>query len=530
MAPSCRYECRFCPDTGLKATDTSLSQQEHIRRAKAGGYDRVALSCSSLFEPGLADLIKELRTEGWPVVIRVSEQFQLSDFSHLSHLVDPNEVELEWIFSHWDATQQELIWRIEETWTIHQFTWMVNRVQGLLATFEGFPRQYWDRLRFCFPYKRNENDGHYSAGEVARVLEDLGLRYPELEIKSPEHYEIFHPEIFPDSDLDPIIEPAIRLRSSQGPPRVSYVLPTFNNAPHLLTTLRNIVSQNSDGKQYEIIVVDDGSTDGTHQKLEKWLFKQKIRCGFTYIYFPRPQRRKMGDVQFRAGIARNLGVKWSSGDILCFLDSDILISPNYTNHLIEQHEEFDIIQPKRFQLKKTFSSGKFLHQHLTIEDHTKAKKNGYWEVFQSCTEDWNKMLLRWRYVSTFCLSIKTEHFKSLGWFRRTFAGYGFEDTDLGFRAHKAGLKFLLSQEKVYHLHHPLLRSEYFHSAFFKDLLLSRSIRTFFLNNLDLEIFRALELYFSSDMLKQKWKDKIRGRLQFESTRRWNQYLLGREES
>ncbi|MCB0366118.1 MAG: glycosyltransferase family 2 protein [Bdellovibrionaceae bacterium] len=527
VSTGCGYHCDFCPQLGMKTEGKELAGE--LARARLGEYDRIAINCNVLFESGGQELIRRIQEEGWPIVIRVSETLAPADFNRLSHLVNPNKVTLEYIFSNWSPEVEARVGELEQVWKICQYTWVVNRNGGLLGPFEALPKSRWGKLRFYFPYKQSPGDRYYSAAEVARVLEDLSLRFPGLNILPPEHYEIHHPESDPGRDMDPAVEPSFKYKTSMRSARVSYVIPTFNNVTHLLTTLKNLVRQKTD-HLFEVIVVDDGSSDGTESRVTNWIKQQKLECGFAYIYLPRPSRRKMGDSQFRAGIARNLGVKWAEGEILCFLDSDILVPPTYTDHLVEAHQGYDLIQPRRIQVQKRFSNGGHLYEDLIPGEHTQEKKNGYWEVFQSQTADWNQIHLRWRYVSTFCLSIKSDHFKRLGWFRRTFLAYGFEDTDLGLRAARSGLKFYLSPVKVFHLHHPLMRSEYFHSAFFKDLLLSRSVRTFFLNNLDYDIFKALEIYFDRKLLKNKWKDKVRGRLQIDSARRWNQYLLGREES
>ncbi|MCB0367034.1 MAG: glycosyltransferase family 2 protein [Bdellovibrionales bacterium] len=525
----CRYSCEFCSDVAMGRGGNKGKIAEELQKARFGEYDRIALSCNSIFESGGRDLVASILQAGWPLVIRVSESLTAADYRLLSRLVDPQAVSLEFVFTQWNENTESLIKEVEEKWNVVQYIWVVDRIGGLLAPFEALPRERWKKLRFYFCYKREAEDKYYSAGEVARVLEDLSLRYPDLKISPPEQYEIYHPESNPEREMDPVVDPNLRLRPRSEKPRVSYIIPTYNNAAHLLTTLRNIVRQQTK-VPYEVIVVDDGSTDQTDKRLAQWLSQQNLVCGFTYLYLPRSGSRKMGDSQFRAGIARNLGVKWAEGEVLCFLDSDILIPPSYTDHLVDIHQHYDLIQPCRLQIQKRFSSGTHLWEDLVPGQHTQEKRGGYWEMFQAYTEDWNQTPMRWRYVSTFCLSIKRKQFKDLGWFRRTFLAYGFEDTDLGFRAHREGLRFYLSPQRVFHLHHPFLRSEYFHSALFKDLLLSRSVRTLFLNNLNDEIFRALEIYFNRDLLKNKWKDKLRGRLQIASARRWNQHLLGREES
>jgi glycosyltransferase involved in cell wall biosynthesis len=89
----------------------------------------------------------------------------------------------------------------------------------------------------------------------------------------------------------------------------SVVIPTYNRAELLRKTLESAFAQ--EFQDYEIIVVDDGSTDDTDQVLEA--FGGKLRVF----------HRKNGG----AGAARNLGAKNSTGQYLAFLDSDDLWFP-----------------------------------------------------------------------------------------------------------------------------------------------------------------------------------------------------------
>jgi glycosyltransferase involved in cell wall biosynthesis len=90
---------------------------------------------------------------------------------------------------------------------------------------------------------------------------------------------------------------------------ISVIIPTFNRRQFIAEAVNSILSQNIDA--LEIIIVDDGSTDGTQEALDHYM--KDIR----YIY------------QENRGVsaARNRGVRESRGDLLAFLDSDDLWLP-----------------------------------------------------------------------------------------------------------------------------------------------------------------------------------------------------------
>jgi glycosyltransferase involved in cell wall biosynthesis len=93
-------------------------------------------------------------------------------------------------------------------------------------------------------------------------------------------------------------------------PKVSVVIPTYNRADFICDAIDSVLSQTY--KDYEIIVVDDGSTDNTREVLKK--YGDQIK----YIY----QENK------RQGAARNNGIKHSTGEYIALLDSDDMWLPH----------------------------------------------------------------------------------------------------------------------------------------------------------------------------------------------------------
>jgi len=96
-------------------------------------------------------------------------------------------------------------------------------------------------------------------------------------------------------------------------PQFSVIVPTYNRARLIGKTLRSILDQSF--KDFEIIVVDDGSTDDTNAVIES-------------IYDPRLTYYKINNVE--RGAARNFGTQKSLGRYITFLDSDDVF---YKDHL-----------------------------------------------------------------------------------------------------------------------------------------------------------------------------------------------------
>lgn len=92
-------------------------------------------------------------------------------------------------------------------------------------------------------------------------------------------------------------------------PQFSVIVPTFNRAELLKQTLDSVLAQRF--KKFEVIVVDDGSTDGTYEYLKN--------LGGGVKFLTQPNRGPSA--------ARNLGARQARGTYLAFLDSDDLWFP-----------------------------------------------------------------------------------------------------------------------------------------------------------------------------------------------------------
>lgn len=99
-------------------------------------------------------------------------------------------------------------------------------------------------------------------------------------------------------------------------PFFSIVIPTFNRVNRLHNALNSILAQ--EFKDYEVLVVDDGSTDSTKELVLEISNKNPA---VRYLYKKNEER----------SIARNYGIEHALGNYIGFLDSDDAV---YTNHLL----------------------------------------------------------------------------------------------------------------------------------------------------------------------------------------------------
>lgn len=95
-------------------------------------------------------------------------------------------------------------------------------------------------------------------------------------------------------------------------PILSIVIPVYNAEKYLASALDSVFNQSFEN--YEVIVVNDGSTDNTTEVIHPYIIKNRIK----YI-----KQENHGP-----SAARNRGIKEATGDFICFLDADDLLLPD----------------------------------------------------------------------------------------------------------------------------------------------------------------------------------------------------------
>ena len=120
-------------------------------------------------------------------------------------------------------------------------------------------------------------------------------------------------------------------------PHVSVIIPTYNRVSFLEEAIQSVLSQ--DFKDFELVVVDDGSTDGTRQTLKRYA---------DSIAILHQENRGVSS-------ARNTGIKHSQGVYIAFLDSDDLWLPGKLSTQVaffETHPQALICQTEEIWLRK----------------------------------------------------------------------------------------------------------------------------------------------------------------------------------
>jgi glycosyltransferase involved in cell wall biosynthesis len=107
-------------------------------------------------------------------------------------------------------------------------------------------------------------------------------------------------------------------------PRISVVIPTFNRRERLGRVLSALVGQTTPPSEFEVIVVDDGSADGTSEWLSLQSFPFELRC---------LRQQNAGPAR-----ARNKGIEAARGEKVLFLDDDVVPCPELMAEHLRVHE------------------------------------------------------------------------------------------------------------------------------------------------------------------------------------------------
>jgi len=189
--------------------------------------------------------------------------------------------------------------------------------------------------------------------------------------------------------------------------KASIVIPTRNRRKVLERTLKYLFLQDYPPDQYEIIVIDDGSTDGTHEMVKA----QESPCRLVCL---RHEERK------GQAAARNWGIREARGEVVIFIDDDIFCPPQFLGEHVKYHEKD----------KNLIVDGPAIN--IGEDDFSFADRDkrllAFFDFFGSVFVTANT-------------SCRQEHLLKTGGFDEKFGtGFGWYDLELGFRLMAMGLK------------------------------------------------------------------------------------------
>jgi glycosyltransferase involved in cell wall biosynthesis len=220
------------------------------------------------------------------------------------------------------------------------------------------------------------------------------------------------------------------LETSQYP--IGVIIPTFNRSEVLLTCLRHLERQTM--KDFEVIIVDDGSTDSTPQLLERYRRESPLQLHYV-------RQENAGRAR-----ARNAAIFALRAPICLMIGNDIFASPDLVLKHLELHRSRPELQIAGLGLTRWSESGQKVTRFMRWLDES-GVQFAYNDLLRGVRPDW-------KHFYTSNLSLKTKLLQENP-FDESFKRYGVEDLELGYRLEKkCNLEVVFLPDAVAHHFHP----------------------------------------------------------------------------
>lgn len=212
--------------------------------------------------------------------------------------------------------------------------------------------------------------------------------------------------------------------------KATVVIPTYNRAARLSELLECLTQQGDELGR--VVVCDDGSTDETATAV----------CSFTQrLPLVYAQQEHLG---FRAGQARNLGIARAVGDVIIFVDDDVLVAPDFVSRHVAAHA--GAVRP-RMAIGYRHRAFTPMHTLDNLEDTEPDDRVG---DLGSEGQGIAGHPTPWFFVYSCNFSI-TRSSSPTPTFDEAFVGWGIEDLEYGYRLHKAGYEAVAVGARVLHI-------------------------------------------------------------------------------
>ncbi|MDJ0392281.1 glycosyltransferase [Rhodococcus sp. G-MC3] len=185
---------------------------------------------------------------------------------------------------------------------------------------------------------------------------------------------------------------------------VSVIIPVYNGVPHLETQLAALAAQDYTG-EFEVIVSDNGSTDGTREYV-------------SHAASPFPLRWVDASATRGVSYARNVGIDASEGEFLAVTDHDDAVHPGWLTALTREAENYDAVGG-------------------SIEVHSlNSSEVALWRTIPRPEQRFGSYYLPWAHGNNFAFWRRVVD--EVGYFDEDLIGGG-EDVDYSWRIQEAGM-------------------------------------------------------------------------------------------
>jgi glycosyltransferase involved in cell wall biosynthesis len=249
---------------------------------------------------------------------------------------------------------------------------------------------------------------------------------------------------------------------------LTVITPTYNRQPILAKCLAALEDQTWTG-DYELLVVDDGSSDGT----VPWLVANAAQ--FPHV---RVVRQEHGGIT----AARNRGVTEAQGDTVVFVDSDVVVTPTFLQVHAEAHQGA-IRAAAQASANAQGQAKVFTYGRLVATSN-----------FEEPTSEPAKLTdFSAAYFETNNVAIGKRWLIDAGLFDSDFTQYGWEDLEMGVRLKAMGLELIKCPAAIGYHWHPQFSTAEFPNMIEKEIQRGRMGVVFYQKHPTLEVKMMIQL-------------------------------------
>ena len=191
-------------------------------------------------------------------------------------------------------------------------------------------------------------------------------------------------------------------------PNISIIVPVFNGGKAFRACVSSLLKIDFPDNKLQVIMIDDGSTDNTAQ----WLNEQKFPSYFKIITHDQNKGR---------AAARNSGLKNARGDIIIFLDADMIVRPDFVEQHVVAISKSEVVAVSGLLTSEPGQPKTSLQNYIFEYRKRGAKQFG------------ENNPIPFNYLITGNMSVKCKVVNECGLFDEKYIGYGGEDTDYAIR-------------------------------------------------------------------------------------------------
>ena len=232
---------------------------------------------------------------------------------------------------------------------------------------------------------------------------------------------------------------AIESPHGHSPHSVTVLITTYKRWPVLVRTLEALKRQT--WQDFDVVLVDDGSDDGTWENLQAWKRDHGIRM----------QLQIFTQANTGQGVARNQGLQYARGDLVLFIGDDTIPEPDFVERHVSKHREVGMPCA-------VVGYTQWDREGMKVTPFLEYVNEGGHQFGYRYMRDGSDVPYTCFYTSN--VSLPREILGAQP-FDPNFRTYGWEDIDLGLRLSRRGVRIIYNaQARVHHCHPMVLRDFY----------------------------------------------------------------------